>query len=253
MSELVKRTLFGVLYVALVVACLRFFPDFVAPLFMLFSLLCVFEVVRLSDLKRLNMGWFVGLWLLTWTALYLPFPPELLAITIVLLYVVSMVLDRVTWRVLYVMQPFVLSVFAVKAGFFTSYDVVLMVFILIWLNDSGAYVFGRTFGKTLLAPKVSPKKTWEGFAGGILSAALIQLLVFPFIYDGYYWVYGFVAAVLVGSSATLGDLIQSRMKRKAGVKDSGKILPGHGGAFDRLDSFIFAMPVVLIFYTIIYL
>lgn len=253
MSELLKRTLFGVLYVALVVICLRFFTDLAAPLFMLFSLLCLLEVVRLSDLKRLSLGWYVGLWLLTWTSLYIPFPAALLAIALILLYVVSMALDKVTWRVLYVVQPFVLSVFAVKAGFFMTYDVVLMVFILIWLNDSGAYVFGRAFGKTLLAPKVSPKKTWEGFAGGILAASLLQLLIFPFFYDDYNWLYGVSAAVLVGSSATLGDLIQSRMKRKAGVKDSGNILPGHGGAFDRLDSFIFAMPVVLIFYTIIYL
>ncbi len=253
MNELAKRSVFGALYVALVVVCLKVYPPLAPSLFVLFSLLCVVEVIQLSALKRLNMGWFVGLWLLTWAAFYVPYYPYIIAASLALLYFLSAALEKATWRALYVLQPFVLSIFVVQSGLLPNYDIVLMVFILIWLNDSGAYIFGRAFGKTLLAPQVSPKKTWEGFIGGIATAAGLQLLIFPLIFEGHNLLYGIFAAILIGSAATVGDLIQSKMKRKAGVKDSGNILPGHGGAFDRLDSFIFALPIALIFYLVIYL
>lgn len=253
MSELAQRSLFGALYVALVVLCLKVYSPLAPSLFVLLSLLCVIEVTQLSTLKRLNLGWFIGIWLLTWAAFYAPISPFITAGALGLLYSLSLALEKATWRVLYVLQPFVISIFAIESGLLPTYDFVLMVFILIWLNDSGAYLFGRSFGKTKLAPTVSPKKTWEGFLGGITTAAGLQLIIFPLLFDDSYWLYSIFAAILIGSAATVGDLIQSKMKRKAGVKDSGKILPGHGGAFDRLDSFIFALPVALLFYLVTYL
>jgi phosphatidate cytidylyltransferase len=121
--------------------------------------------------------------------------------------------------------------------------VTLIMYYLIWTNNSMAYVVGKRWGKTLLFPSISPKKTWEGFWGGVLGCVSISILlmmadtglpklVFP------------VLALVVVIAATLGDLIQSKFKREAHVKDSGSLIPGHGGFFDRMDSVLYTAPFV---------
>jgi phosphatidate cytidylyltransferase len=118
---------------------------------------------------------------------------------------------------------------------------IMGIFILIWVNDSFAYLVGKTLGRTKLFPKVSPKKTVEGSVGGFvftMIAAYIMARYEPIV-EPTQWL--ILAAVIV-ISGNLGDLVQSKLKRAAGVKDSGAILPGHGGMLDRLDSLIFAAP-----------
>ena len=131
----------------------------------------------------------------------------------------------------------------------------LYVMILVWGADSGAYMFGKMFGKHKLAPKVSPGKTWQGFFGGLLTAAVIS------------WAYGvwahldvtptvlLVCSVVAALASVLGDLTESMFKREAGIKDSGHLIPGHGGILDRIDSLTAAVPVfacllLLVFRTI---
>lgn len=112
--------------------------------------------------------------------------------------------------------------------------------LLIWTNDTLAYVFGRTLGRHKLMPKVSPGKTWEGFIGGILSAGAVSWALT-----------GIPAAalqgVLIGVLATAGDLTESAWKRKHGIKDSGAIMPGHGGFLDRFDGFLYTTAVHFVF------
>ena len=124
---------------------------------------------------------------------------------------------------------------------------ILFIFILIWSSDSFAYVVGRFFGKRPLAPILSPKKTIEGFIGGILGTISVAIIA------NYYWNLlplhiGVSLALGVSIAAPLGDLLASAIKREADVKDSGVFLPGHGGALDRLDSFITAAPLAIIIY-----
>jgi phosphatidate cytidylyltransferase len=115
--------------------------------------------------------------------------------------------------------------------------------------DVGAYVTGLSLGRTPLAPKISPKKTWEGFAGSAVAALISGGLLAPFLLDLPVWV-GIVLGLLLLGSATLGDLIESLIKRDLGVKDISSWLPGHGGFLDRLDSILPSMAVLFVAYQI---
>jgi phosphatidate cytidylyltransferase len=115
--------------------------------------------------------------------------------------------------------------------------------------DVGAYVTGLSLGRTPLAPKISPKKTWEGFAGSAVAALISGGLLAPFLLDLPVWV-GIVLGLLLLGSATLGDLIESLIKRDLGVKDISSWLPGHGGFLDRLDSILPSMALLFVAYQI---
>lgn len=119
----------------------------------------------------------------------------------------------------------------------------LGVLILIWTCDSMAYLVGRKIGKTKLFERVSPKKTWEGIYGAIVGTLLVSILLYP-LFHLYTYSFWLILAVLVVLFGTLGDLIQSHIKRQFGVKDSGNLMPGHGGFWDRFDSFVFLLPFV---------
>ena len=123
---------------------------------------------------------------------------------------------------------------------------VFFLFILIWSSDSFAYFTGRMFGKHKMAPTISPKKTWEGFAGGVVLTLILAFFVEKYYPElrGNWIIVGFLVAVF----APLGDLVESQLKRTFGVKDSGNIIPGHGGILDRLDSFIICAPVVYLYF-----
>ncbi len=152
----------------------------------------------------------------------------------------------------------------------------LFLMLLVWCGDIAAYYVGRAVGKHKLAPRISPGKTWEGAAGSVLGAVLLGLLLFHYVNAighvlrsahllrlGAYWGWDTLSgpefghpparfvvlfAICVNVAAQLGDLVESAMKRGAGVKDSGSLLPGHGGILDRIDALLFALPVGLIFY-----
>ena len=117
--------------------------------------------------------------------------------------------------------------------------------LLLWTNDTGAYLVGRALGRTKLLPSVSPKKTVEGLLGGVVLTAGVALLLAQWqpVLDTAQWM---ICGVVVALSATLGDLFESALKRAKGVKDSGSLLPGHGGFLDRFDGFLLAVPCMLL-------
>ncbi len=120
-------------------------------------------------------------------------------------------------------------------------------FLILWANDTGAYLVGKFFGKHKLLEAVSPKKTWEGLAGGVACAMTSGYFLFslmPQTFSRMDWV---VISLIVAVFANIGDLIESQIKRIKGVKDSGKLLPGHGGVLDRFDGLLIAMPLVIIY------
>ena len=129
--------------------------------------------------------------------------------------------------------------------------VMLVSFVLIWLNDTGAYLSGRTFGRTKLCERLSPKKTWEGFYGGF-ALCVIASVIFAAV-SGYNMLVWGVYGAVVSIASTFGDLFESLIKRTCGVKDSGTLIPGHGGMLDRIDSFIAVAPLAASLCFFIYL
>lgn len=119
----------------------------------------------------------------------------------------------------------------------------LYVMFLVWGADSGAYAFGRMFGKHKLAPKVSPGKTWEGVLGGLFTSAVLSLIFSHFIALPVPLHKLLICSVIAVIASVLGDLAESMFKREAGIKDSSHLIPGHGGVLDRLDSLTAAIPV----------
>jgi len=127
-----------------------------------------------------------------------------------------------------------------------SPGIIIGFFLLIWANDTGAYLTGMTFGRHKLFERISPKKTWEGFIGGFIAAIIVAWLLSDWfgVVDKIQWV---VISIIISISGTYGDLIESMLKRSTGVKDSGNIMPGHGGFLDRFDSAIISFPLVYLF------
>ncbi|CAN5482516.1 phosphatidate cytidylyltransferase [soil metagenome] len=129
-----------------------------------------------------------------------------------------------------------------------SFHIPLAFMILLWANDTGAYLVGSKLGRTKLFERHSPKKTWEGFIGGIIISAGAALIVSHY-YHELLWSHWVTMAVLISCFGTVGDLVESMFKRSINVKDSGSILPGHGGLLDRFDGLLLAAPIV---YTYLY-
>ncbi|KGN40516.1 phosphatidate cytidylyltransferase [Knoellia aerolata DSM 18566] len=120
----------------------------------------------------------------------------------------------------------------------------IVYFVLVTVaSDIGGYAFGVFLGKHPMAPSLSPKKSWEGFAGSAFTCAVVGAVSLVLLLDGTWW-HGAVIGVVVAAAATIGDLIESSIKRDLGIKDMGTLLPGHGGLMDRLDSLVLCVPVV---------
>ncbi|TAL80860.1 MAG: phosphatidate cytidylyltransferase [Bacteroidetes bacterium] len=130
-----------------------------------------------------------------------------------------------------------------------SPGIIIGFFLLIWTNDTGAYLSGVLIGRHRLFERISPKKSWEGFFGGLLFTILIAWLLSDWfgVVDKTQWI---IIAVIVSVAGTYGDLVESMLKRSQGVKDSGTIMPGHGGFLDRFDSAIISFPLVFLFITL---
>jgi phosphatidate cytidylyltransferase len=127
-----------------------------------------------------------------------------------------------------------------------SPGIIIGFFLLIWANDTGAYLAGVTLGRHQLMERISPKKTWEGFFGGLILALAAAWLLSGWlgVVDRKGWL---VISLIISITGTYGDLIESMLKRSGGVKDSGNIMPGHGGFLDRFDSTIISFPLVYLF------
>jgi len=160
--------------------------------------------------------------------------------------------SRLVWGLLYIslLYPIVFLV-GNGVGQFHGGDSMLLLFGILWVGDTAAMQIGRIFGKTKLAPTVSPNKTVEGFFGGLVGAAVISAIL-------YFWKFSFMNVsdmfvISVGCSifGQLGDLVESMWKRSLGIKDSSGIIPGHGGVLDRFDSLLFAAPFMYAYLNLI--
>mgnify|MGYP002631248448 FL=1 len=155
----------------------------------------------------------------------------------------------------YVLLPFFLIHFFGKIeslNFNSVFDpsLILLMFILTWTFDTFAYLFGVRFGKTKIMPSVSPKKSWEGFAGGFIFTVLASFITTHYFLKVDNSI-ALAMSLFLPFTATLGDFTESFFKRQAGVKDSGNFIPGHGGMLDRMDAFMITIPVLYIYLNII--
>ena len=283
MSEFVKRTLSGAVYVGCIVGSILWNRWVFAALLLPICMLAVDEFHRLVESPRtLRICSALAtaiLWAMFALTAYQPadggeqFVPGLSLVMAYLPVIVLGLLDEIwnhsgrplqNWGNLLISQ-FMIAVPLLNLLFLMSLNkyLLLALFILIWVNDSGAYIVGsltakRPQGNHKMTPHISPKKSWEGLVGGVVFAVLAAMIIYA---CGWFDVLGedwkaFVVslnfAALVALFGTMGDLMESLFKRSIGVKDSGRFLPGHGGVLDRFDSILLAAPIVTAFCWICY-
>lgn len=266
MSNLVTRTLSGAVYVALVVASIVIKPAFFGIVFLPITLLAIMEYHRLVKSHPLLMalsglaggGMFCTLYALnTFTDMsimvYFAYASVIcfMAALIAVLFIQDGNNAIENWghilgSLVMIALPFSLMNYLLDTPY-----VLLALFITIWVNDSGAYCVGsmtakRAGGNHKMFPRVSPAKSWEGLIGGIVFALAAGIVYWQVgWFDNMWKALGFT--VVIAIFGTLGDLMESLMKRTIGVKDSGKFLPGHGGVLDRFDSILLATPAVVFY------
>ena len=131
-----------------------------------------------------------------------------------------------------------------------SYNALVMVLILVWMNDNGAYMGGSLYGKHKMWSRHSPGKTWEGTITGVIITLATAYFLGPLFNAGIAWYHWLVIGLICSVIDTLGDLVESMLKRSVDMKDSGKIMPGHGGFLDRFDSLLIATPFVFVYLTL---
>jgi phosphatidate cytidylyltransferase len=256
MREILRRSLTGAIYIILLLSAVFLSSDAFDFLFMIFGLACIYEYKRLVGLRGYAI--FLAYSVLWWIFIYLIKEYDKLLINILMFVTIVVNIGMLIYlfskkeKQFTTVEKFVAGLFYIGGGCifltmipykdndFAKY-LIIGIFILIWVNDSFAYLVGRTFGRTKLFPRVSPKKTWEGTIGGAVFALITAYFLAQYepIVSPVQWVTLATVIVITGS---LGDLVESKLKRSAGVKDSGAIMPGHGGMLDRLDSLIFAAP-----------
>lgn len=261
MNETLTRALSGILYILILISATLFQNSFLA----LFGVLLVLTVNEFCELVALSKRIAIPLALLA----YIVFSYFLQCGSIdLILFVLTLITALKAIRFLfdkkethynivsqywyllgYIIFPFILITRLPLIGIEFNPKIIIGLFILIWVNDTMAYVVGKSIGKNKLFERISPKKTIEGFFGGLVFSIVASIFIAQYyiVQPVSLWI---GIALTVGVLGTIGDLIESKFKRVANVKDSGKIMPGHGGILDRLDSIIFAGPFVFLLYQI---
>ena len=259
MHNLITRSISGLVYAIIFISAILFSAESYIGLLAVFAGICIFEFSRILKLKN------VIPYLLLIIIIYLSITQIPLSINSFLIgissasllmflyYLISTkpiktdtTIQKITLHITYLILPFY---FLIKLPFIENnyhYNIIICIILMIWINDSFAFIVGKNFGKHKLFESVSPKKTIEGFIGGLAFTMLAGFLIgkysnsFPILN----WI---IIAVIVAVFGSLGDLVESKFKRQANVKDSGTIMPGHGGLLDRLDSLFFLAPFVYLY------
>ena len=195
-----------------------------------------------------GLAYVIIFWLCT-TYSFLTFQVLFIVIGIIALYEINRL--RINKSKLipitFVLTPFIIiQMFNLNSNLNETYNpsIILFMFLLVWSFDSFAYIFGINFGKNKIMPSISPKKSWEGFCGGFVCTVILAQIFKDYL--NLSDVNIILASILVPFTASIGDFIISYYKRMAKVKDTGKLIPGHGGVLDRMDAFLITIPVFYI-------
>ncbi len=252
LKSFVVRAASGLIYAAAFIACLYFGTLTTAIFVAAMSWLCCFEFFRMMRLDGKVPNEFIGLTAAVLFPLASMFDDLWVTVVFALL-----ILSLGLWYVYYprtrIADVSVTAFGPIYTGFMLSAIVLLRERVVgfegallsvgvcasLWVSDSFAYMVGSRIGKHKMVPKISPNKSWEGFIGGIIGSVIIWLILWCTNYYALELPYALLCAVIVSVLGVFGDLIESRIKRGVGVKDSGNLIPGHGGMLDRSDSLIF--------------
>ena len=277
MNETLKRAISGTVYVSLLLFCIHYNVISFFVLFGFFLIVAVYEFSKLVKINKiipiaLAALLFFGYTLVLYNHLIIIRSYEIVFLIITIYVSIRAILflfndskteltifNKTDFLLGYIIFPFIILA-KIPFGENNQYNpkIITGIFIIIWTNDTFAYIVGKSIGKTKLLQRISPKKTVEGFVGGVIFAIIAGLLISKFYIQpiesfknksALIWM---ITALLIGVIGTIGDLIESKFKRIAGVKDSGSLMPGHGGILDRLDSVIFVAPFIYLFYQILY-
>lgn len=261
MNDVLKRSIWGAIFIVIMISCFIVGTLAASAVLGIFMLLAVLEYFKLfSHSKSYNPSQNIGvlgviafyvLWVerslgslsldLNFVLIPLLFLPFLLIFSKrTKNHLSDIALTMFPW--VYIGYTFSLMFSIYQKGSTLDFYWLYIVgfFVLVWTNDTLAYCAGRLFGRHKLCPSISPKKTWEGAIGGFVFTLLMGW-IFALVFNGniIFWI---LAGVVISPTAIVGDLIESRFKRWAEIKDSGTIIPGHGGILDRFDAAIFAAP-----------
>lgn len=266
MNNFVLRTITGAVFVIVIIGSVIIHHWVFAGLFLVIAALSYLEFSKIARVLNYYPSRIYGTVLaaLTYCVIvgynYLILPGEsLLLLILVPIILLSIELARKTSTALANVATAVFGIvwivipLALLSGFFNLAEehkwretgLLLGFFLIVWIYDSGAYIFGSLFGKHRILERISPKKSWEGLAGGVLVGMLVAYMISA-SFTEFSLTEWLLIAIAIVVSGTLGDLAESMIKRNAGIKDSGNLLPGHGGVLDRFDAVLLAAPVIYI-------
>lgn len=263
MKESIIRTISGLLYISILVVSIISSEFIFISLFFLLGFICLLELEKLLRLKSYALYGVHIIFFLLFSYIKFEQNATILLLCITIFVNLFLIKDLLFIRTIPVFEKkkYVILIFYLISsiifltliptynGIFNQ-ELIVGVFVLIWINDTFAYITGKNFGRNKLYERISPNKTVEGFLGGLVFSMIGGYFIFQFtLYRDFSFWLGL--AIILSIFGTLGDLIQSKFKRQAGVKDSGNLMPGHGGLYDRLDSIIFSSPFVYAYLLII--
>lgn len=270
LSNLVKRILAGLVFIAAVIGAALSGPLLLGLLFLFFAAVGLYELYEMERKdKSIAPRWLGGMGTGVFIYLLLFFSANesierawmwALTLPIAVMFCIELFrkgepknlssLALTTFGWIYVIAPLAMINFLGHVTGEYESEIIIGYFFILWANDSGAYGVGRLIGRTKLFERVSPNKTWEGLFGGIILSVGVAWLLSRYFESVSLrdWV---AVSLIVGVFANLGDLFESHIKRIFGVKDSGSIIPGHGGVLDRFDGLLLSLPVVIAYFKII--
>jgi len=263
-QDILKRAIFGALFLVITLAAISYSVYTWAILAMIYSLGCLYEFTKLDPIAKNGKTLIRIAGFLIWSSVYVfLFTEELLYLIswiLILPLIFLTTLNANDNRPFTQASAFLISIFYTVLPFVSlvmmgigledgeyHFELIILLFMLIWANDSFAYLFGRMLGKNKMAPNISPGKSWEGFAGGAIMTLVISLIIAHYFID-IELIHIAMMVIIVVPMGVLGDLVESKWKRSLEIKDSGKFLPGHGGFLDRFDSILISAPIIFCYF-----
>ncbi|WP_428742374.1 phosphatidate cytidylyltransferase [Tenacibaculum sp.] len=258
MSNLLTRTLSALVYAILFISAILFSAETYIGLLAIFATVCIWELSKLLQFKNIIPYILLACVVYMSVQTTINYNPFLLGATLVGLSILLYLListkpiktetfsQKVFLQIIYLILPFY---FLMNLPFINNNyypNIIIYIILIIWTNDSFAFLVGKNFGKRKLFETVSPKKTIEGFIGGLVFSIIAGFIIGQYSenFSTLNWV---IISIIVAIFGSLGDLVESKFKRQANIKDSGTIMPGHGGLLDRLDSLFFLAPFVYLY------
>ncbi len=272
MSNFLKRFLTGIVYVAIIVLSVNLHHFVFYGIYLVIMLLSLSEFYNLQHQNNVKPQKVLGItsavlmFSISYSMVFGLAEKNLFPIFLLLpLFIMAFELYRklekpfhnISYTIaglVYIALPFSLLPFlahSTTAANSINANLVLSMFILVWANDTFAYLWGIMIGKRRLFPRISPKKSVEGFVGGLISTVLFSIVIAEFLVPEFTIIDWMGASIIIVLFATFGDLVESLLKRSLDVKDSSNLLPGHGGFLDRFDSMLFCIPAFYVYLSIV--